>query len=437
VLALKAGVDIDMMADAYRKGLPRALEQGRVTIAEIDTSVRRVLRLKERLGLFDDPYRRGSTNESAATIAARRELARDVGRRAIVLLKNDRDTLPLTAPRRLAVIGPLADAAIEMRGPWWGAGEHGPHVDVLSGLRSNLPDTEIRHAPGVAINDDDDRGIKDAVALCDGADAVLLCLGESSTMSGEAASRAFPDPPGRQRALAEAAIERAHARGIPVVAILFSGRPLTIAWLAEKADAIVAAWFLGSEAGNAICDVLTGAVSPSGRTPISWPRTVGQAPIFFGERPSGRPMNPDDYYTSKYHDVPNTPLYPFGHGLGYGKFSYSNLRVTPDVVREHERIDVHVDLRNDGARRAEETVFLFTRDPVASVTRPLLELRSVAKITLAPGASGTVSLSFAASELRFPGADLSPLFEAGTLEILVGPNADRAQLLSATIELQD
>lgn len=437
VLALKAGVDIDMMADAYRKGLPIALEQGRVTIAEIDTCVRRVLRLKERLGLFNDPYRRGTTKESAQVLSARRALARDVSARAIVMLKNDGDTLPLRATsRRLAVIGPLADAAIEMRGPWWGAGEFGPHVDVVSGLRSNLPDTEIRHAPGVAINDADESGIKAAVALCDDADAVLLCLGESSTMSGEAASRACPDLPGRQRALAEAVIERAHALGKPVVAILFSGRPLTISWLAEQADAMLAAWFLGSEAGNAICDVLSGKVSPSGRTPISWPRTVGQAPLFFGQRPSGRPANPDDYYTSKYQDVANDPLYPFGHGLSYGQFRYANLQVSPGTVSERDRIEVRVDVRNDGAREAEETAFLFTRDPVASVTRPLLELKGFAKIRLQPGETGTVQMSLAASALCFLGADLSPVFEPGALDILVGPNADHAQLLRATIQLR-
>lgn len=437
VLALKAGVDIDMMADAYRKGLPLALEQGRVTMAEIDTSVRRVLRLKEQLGLFDDPYRRGATNESAAVLAARRQLARDVGARAIVMLKNADDTLPLNAAaRRLAVIGPLADAAIEMRGPWWGAGEFGPHVDVLDALRRNLADAEIHHAAGVAINDADESGIAAAVALCDDADAVLLCLGEGSTMSGEAASRACPDLPGHQRALAEAVIERAHALGKPVIAILFSGRPLTISWLDEQADAILAAWFPGTEAGNAICDVLTGAVSPSGRTPISWPRTVGQAPLFFGQRPSGRPANADDYYTSKYQDVVNDPLYPFGHGLGYGKFSCSNLRVTPDAVSESEQIEISVDVRNDGRHAGEQTVFLFTRDPVASVTRPLLELKAFGKIKLKPGESGSVNMSLAASALRFLGADLSPVFEAGELQILVGPNADHAQLLRATLQLR-
>lgn len=436
VLALKAGIDIDMMADAYRKGLPLALEQGRVTMDEIDRSVRRVLRLKQRLGLFDDPYRRGATPESAVALARRRQIAREVSARSIVLLKNENATLPLAAPRRLAVLGPLADAAAEMRGPWWGAGEHEPHVSVLSGLRATWPQAGIRFAAGVAIDDADDGGIAAAVALCDGADAVVLCLGERATMSGEAASRAYPELPGRQRTLAEAVLTAAQARGIRVIVVLFSGRPLVVPWLTARADALLAAWFLGTEAGNAIGDVLSGHVSPSGRTPISWPRALGQVPIFFGQRPSGRPADPKDFFTSKYLDVPNEPLYCFGHGLSYGRFSYADLRVTPDRATEDATFQIRVEVRNEGARAAQETVFLFTRDRLASVARPLLELKGFAKITLAPGETGTVALSLRAAELRFLGIDLEPVFEPGEVEILVGPCADRAQLLSTAIELQ-
>lgn len=435
VLALKAGVDIDMMANAYREGLPIALERGRVTIEEIDASVRRVLRLKEQLGLFDDPYRRGATPEPAAVVAERHALARDVGRRAIVMLKNERDTLPLAAAKALCVIGPLADASTEMKGPWWGAGEHEPAVSVLAGLRAALPQADIRHAPGVAIEGADDSGIEAAVALCDGVDAVLLCLGERATMSGEAASRATPALPGRQQALAEAVTARAHALGIPVVAILFSGRPLVVPWLSEHADALLAAWFLGAEAGHAIADVVTGRVSPSGRTPMSWPRAIGQVPICFGQRPTGRPMNPADHYTSKYHDVDNTPLYPFGHGLTYGRFCYDGLQVDPRRVREQDLLTIGVRLRNVGAREAEETVFLFVRDKLARVTRPLLELKGYAKLRLMPGETGWVKLELPAAELRYLGPDLQPVFEAGEVDILVGPSAEQTGLLRQTIEL--
>jgi len=436
VLALKAGVDIDMMADAYRKGLPVALEQGRVTIEEIDASVRRVLRLKEQLGLFDDPYRRGATLEPAQAITERRAVARDAARKAIVMLKNERDTLPLPASAKtLCVIGPLADASTEMKGPWWGAGEHEPAVTVLGGLRAALPQAEIRHAPGVAIESDDDSGIDAAVALCDGADAVLLCLGERATMSGEAASRATPALAGRQQALAEAVMARAKKLGIPVIAILFSGRPLVVPWLAGHADALLAAWFLGVEAGNAIADVVTGQASPGGRTPMSWPRAVGQVPVFFGQRPSGRPMNPADYFTSKYQDVDNSPLYAFGHGLSYGKFGYEELQVEQKRVSEQDTLKISIGLRNTGAREAEETVFLFARRKVSRVTRPLLELKGYAKLRLAPGETGSVRLELPAAELRYPGPDLQPLFEAGEVDILVGPSADASGLLRQTIEL--
>ncbi len=435
-LALKAGVDIDMMADAYRRGLPVALERGIVTMAEIEESVRRVLTLKERLGLFDDPYRRGATPESAAVVTHRRRLARSVGARAIVMLKNDREALPLAdSLRRLAVIGPLADAAGDMRGPWWGAAEVDGQISVVAGLRAVLPDATILHAPGVSIDSDDVSGIGAALELCASADAVLLCLGEAAVMSGEAASRAHLGLPGKQRQFAEAVFERAGSAQRPVIVILFSGRPLVVPWLIEQADAVLAAWFLGSEAGSAIGDVVTGRVSPSGRTPVTWPRAAGQIPIFFGERPSGRPADPKDHYTSKYLDVPNEPLFPFGHGLTYGRFALSNLRVTPAEAEDIDTLQIRVDVRNEGARAAEETVFLFTHDKVASVARPMLELKGVAKISLRPGEAGTVRLSLRAEDLRFLGRDLEPIFEPGEIEILVGPCADRSRLLAATVRL--
>ena len=435
--ALKAGVDIDMMSDAYRRGLPVALNRGLIVMEDIDESVWRVLRLKQRLGLFDDPYRRGATPESAAALAARRRLARTIGARAMVLLKNDSQTLPLApAPRRLAVIGPLADAAVEMGGPWAVAGEAQGYVGVLTALRQELPATEIRHAAGVGIQGDDRSGIAAALEACEGVDAILLCLGEAAAMSGEAASRADPDLPGQQRALAQAVFERARARNVRVIVILFSGRPLLVTWLAEQADALLAAWFLGSEAGNAVSDIVTGRRAPSGRTPITWPRALGQVPVFFAQRPSGRPFNPADHYTSRYLDVPNEPLYPFGHGLTYTHFKYANLRVTPDSVSESDTIEARVELSNIGACAGEETVLLFTHDKVASVAPPLLELKGYAKATLQPGETQTVTIELRASELRFLGPDLYSTFEPGEVEILVGPCADRTQLLLASVQLR-
>jgi beta-glucosidase len=436
VLALKAGVDIDMMADAYRHGLPVALKRGSISVAEIDESVRRVLILKERLGLFDDPYARGKTPESAAALTSRRHIARSIATRSIVMLKNAGETLPMASSvRRVAVLGPLADASAEMRGVWWGAAGPEGHVTVLAALRAALPHVEMLHAEGVAIEGADFNGIATGVNHCSKADAVILCLGEAAVMSGEASSRAHLGLPGIQRRLAEAVFEQAKRSSIPVIVILFSGRPLIVPWLVEKADAVLAAWFLGSEAGHALVDVLLGTQSPSGRTPVSWPRASGQVPIFFSERPSGRPFDSNDRFTSKYLDVANEPLFPFGYGLTYGRFELSNLRLSKGAIGIDDVVSIQVDVVNRGAREAQETVFLFVHDKLASVARPKLELKGFAKISLPPGGSGTVTLVLRGAELRFLGMDLEPVFEPGEVEILVGPCADRAQLLAANIQL--
>jgi len=406
-LALKAGVDIDMMSDAYRLGLPQALERNLVTMDEIDACVRRVLLLKERLGLFDDPYRRG--REGSGVTAQSRALARASAARSLVLLKNDGNVLPLAA-RKLALIGPLADAAGEMRGPWAGAGQPEDCISVLQGLTE--AGLDLRHAPGVAIDEDDVSGIPAALELCADADMVLLCLGEAALMSGEAASRAHLGLPGRQQDLADAVFEK--AQGKPVIVVLFSGRPLAVPRLVSQADAVLAAWFPGCEAGHAIADVLTGKISPSGRTPVSWPRAVGQIPIFFGMRPGGRPFNPDDYFTSHYSDVENTPLFPFGHGLSYGDFALSNLRIEPG-----DPLTVKLDVENRGAFAGEETLFLFLNQKKPGVTRPLLELKGFGKIALAPSERGTIALSL-------------PRIE-GRATLFVGPNAATDSLLSLSI----
>ena len=431
-LALNAGVDIDMMSGAYTRGLPEALERGLVTLAQIDAAVRRVLVMKERLGLFDDPYR-GLKEEGADVVAQRRQLARQAAAKSVVLLKNENAALPLKNVRRLAVIGPLADAGPEMRGPWAAAAKPEEQISLLAGLKAALPGVEIRHAAGTAIDGDDLSGIAAAASLCDGADAIILCLGERADMSGEANSRANPVLFGVQGHLSEAVFARAGRT--PVISILFSGRPLVVPRLAEKSTALLAAWFPGTEAGNGLADLLTGKVSPSAKTPVSWPRAVGQIPVFYGERKGGRPFNPGDHYTSHYLDMPNAPLFGFGHGLSYGAFSYSSVKLSAVTLKEAETLTVTVRLRNKGAQAAEETVFLFLHDPVASVTRPLLELKGFEKIALEPGAEGAVQFSLPGSALRFPGKDLKPVFEPGEVEILVGPSAEQARLLSARLML--
>ncbi|MCW5774000.1 MAG: glycoside hydrolase family 3 C-terminal domain-containing protein, partial [Rhodospirillaceae bacterium] len=331
-LALKAGVDIDMMATAYTRALPEALRRGLVEMGDIDTAVRRVLAFKARMGLFDDPYHRGMQPLDAEQIAAHRAAARDAARRSVVLLANRDGALPIAAPpKRLALIGPLADAADEMLGSWSGAGRGEDMVSYAAGLRRAWPDCVIDCLSGVEIDGADTAGIAAAAAAARKADRVILCLGEARWMSGEAGSRARPDLPARQAELAEAVF--AAAQGKPVVVVLTAGRPLLVPWLFEKAAAVLMAWQLGSEAGNALADIVTGRWNPSARLPLSWPVEVGQIPIFYSRLPTGRPRLPEFRYSSKYLDLPNEPLFAFGHGLSYTRFVYSNLGVSEGALR--------------------------------------------------------------------------------------------------------
>ncbi len=431
-LALKAGVDIDMMAHAYTRGLATALERGAVSIEDIDASVRRVLGLKERLGLFDDPYRRAAELPKGSQ-AAHRTAAREAARRSIVLLANRGNLLPIEqAPRRVAVLGPLGDAEEEMLGPWSGAGEAENMVSFLAGVRACWPESEITHATGVAVESDDEDGIEEALALARSADLVLLCLGETRFMSGEAGSRAMPGLPGRQMKLARAVL----ALDKPVVMTLSSGRPLLVPWLLERADTVLATWYLGSEAGHALADVITGRWNPSARLPVSWPHDVGQIPVFYARLPTGRPYDAEFRYSSKYLDMANEPLFPFGHGLSYTRFAYRNLKVSPHKLMPGDELTVEVEVVNEGERAGEETVLLFVRDLVASVSRPVLELKGFAKCLLSPGSSETVRLTLSTDELKFLGPDLKPRLEAGVFEIFVGPSADADGLLKAHVTLE-
>jgi beta-glucosidase len=421
-LALKAGIDIDMASDAYGQGLPEALQRGLISTKELDASVARVLRLKERLGLFDDPYRRGAAGHEAA---AARQLTREVARRAIVLLTNRGQVLPiLQGVRHIGVIGSLASASGEMLGPWPAAGRAEEAVSILAGLRTALPRCRIDSLP-------DTHGISDVIECCRAAELIILCLGEDASMSGEGGSRADLGLPGGQRALAEAAL----GTGKPVVALLTSGRPLTLPWLFERAGAVLATWFLGSEAGNAIADVLTGEFNPTGKLSVTWPRHVGQVPIFYGQRPSSRPAQADERLRSTYLDLPVTPQFPFAHGLSYSSFTLRNLRCAPLSVTAGASIEVCVLVRNESAVGGEATVFLFVRDPIASISRPVLELKGVRRIALEPGKEGSVSWQLPVSALTFVGADLGLVLEPGRFEIHVGQSADPGELLGCSIEV--
>jgi beta-glucosidase len=426
-LALKASVDIDMAGGVYISCLPEALARGLVGLEHIDAAVGRVLRLKQKLGLFDDPYRRVSSGEFSAQAMA--GLAADAARRSITLLAN-RDILPLPAnSRRIAVIGPLADAPAEMRGPWALAGSAEDCVTTVAGLRAALPQCEIVFDAGVDVDSSDGSRIAAACALAADADVIVLCLGERADMSGEAASRATPELPGRQRELAESAL----ATGVPVIVILFSGRPLMITWLAERARAVVGAWFLGDMAGQAIADVLTGRFNPTARLPISWPRETGQIPIFYSSRPTGRPADAADPFTSKYLDLSVEPLFPFGHGLSFSRVDLENLRLNRTEIRAQEWIKVEVDAINRGGVATEETIFLFVHDLVSTVARPLLELKAWAKVALDPSQSKVVAFTLSAESFRVLDQNFESVLEPGDFHIFVGLNADRKSLLEASL----
>jgi beta-glucosidase len=345
----------------------------------------------------------------------------------------DRDKLlPLKrAPRRVAVLGPLADAKEEMLGPWSGAGRFEDMVTFLTGIKDAWPQSEIMHATGVPIEGDDSSGIALALDMARASDLVILCLGEARWMSGEAGSRARPVLPGLQRDFAEAVF----ATGKPVIVLLSCGRPLAVTWLFERAGAVLLTWYLGSEAGHAAADVLSGKWNPSARLPVTWPVDIGQIPIFHNRLPTGRPFDAAFRYSSKYLDMPNEPLFSFGHGLSYADFTYQDLRVHPTELKRGGSLEIEVDVANDGDTVGEETVLLFTRDPVASVSRPMLELKGMAKLTLEPGKMQTVRLVLKTDDLTFLDHDLKPKLESGLIELFAGPAAREDKLLKSTVRV--
>ncbi|MGH1479342.1 MAG: glycoside hydrolase family 3 N-terminal domain-containing protein [Geminicoccales bacterium] len=432
--ALKAGVDIDLMGDAYITGLPDALKRGLVTMDDIDQAVMRILLLKESLGLFDDPYARGQEGFlSPLQVKAHENLAREAGKRSIVLLTNRDNILPLSIPpARLAVIGPLADNQEEMLGPWSIVGKGEDMVSILDGMKAAFPNSEILHNSGGEIKGAVDGDIAAAVDCASQADIVILCLGEEAIMSGEAASRATLDLPGRQAELARTILDLKK----PTIAVLSSGRQLLCPWLFERADAVVATWFLGSEAGHAIADVLSGRHNPSGRLPVSWPVDVGQIPIHYQPRPTGRHPDEEQRYSSKYLDLPFKPLFPFGHGLSYTTFEVGEVKATPKEVAQGDGIVVVATITNRGTVTGEDTILLFAHDPVASLARPAMELRGIAKVTLDPGESKPVRFALTTDDLTFLGQDLEPVLEAGDIVLMVGPTADTSSLKDVVIKVR-
>lgn len=418
-LGLRAGVDIDMCSGTYADHLDSLVRAGAVPHAELDDAVRRVLRLKLKLGLFSNPAARldAARETRLAGEPAHRGLARELARKSFVLLKNNRGTLPFSKGlRSIAVIGPLADSPRDMLGTWAVRGDPTYAVTVLEGVRRALPGATVYFARGCPVDTVDRRGFEEALRLARQSEAVLLCIGESEYMSGEAASRASLDIPGVQQELAEQVLKL----GKPTGVALFNGRPLTLGRLDSLAPAILECWAPGHEAGNAVADVLFGDYSPEGKLPVTFPRSVGQVPLYYNHKNTGRPPAAGEHWTSKYRDESWLPLYPFGYGLSYTTFGYTSLRLSADTLRGSDSITVSVGVRNDGKRAGTETVQLYVRDYVGSVTRPVKELKGFTKVTLGADESAVVSFVLRAADLRFWTLDLKFAAEEGRFAVMVG-----------------
>lgn len=421
--ALTAGTDMEMVSELYKNNLASLLKSGRISQEDIDTAVRRILRVKFQMGLFDNPYRYCSEERERKDIMslAHLDAARDMGRKSIVLLKNEQGLLPLKkGAGTLAVIGPLADDKRNPLGPWPGAGNFRNVVTVLEGIKkASGTSTRVLYAKGCAINDTDTSGIAAAASLARQADVVLLVVGESADMSGEAQSRSSIDLPGCQGQLVRAV----HAVGKPVVMVLMNGRPLAIPWEADHLPAILECWFLGLQSGNAIADVLFGEYNPSGKLPVSVPRSVGQIPIYYNHKNTGRPGVENAPYNSRYRDLAVSPLYPFGYGLSYTTFSYAGLEVEKNTLYIGDTLKASIVLKNTGSRPGEEVVQLYVRDEYGTVTRPVKELKSFSKVTLNAGQSTKVSFAVPVSDLAFTGQDMKRRVEPGSFKLFVGTDS--------------
>jgi beta-glucosidase len=425
VLALDASVDMDMVGGVFADDLKEAIAKDPARLKLLDEAVLRVLRVKEQLGLFDKPMQYHDVEREARELLAaeHRETARAVARQSIVLLKNDVKLLPLD-PNRLmtiAVIGQLATDGLSQLGSWRAQGKADDVVTILEGITAAAPkNLKILSAPGADPRNNDRTGIPAAVELAKSSDVAVLVIGEDFDMSGEARSRSSIELPPSQRELAMQVL----ATGKPVVVVLSNGRPLAIPEVAEKASAILETWMLGVEAGHAVSDVLFGKYSPAGRLPVAFPRATGAVPFNYAANATGRPADPDlAKDTVRYHDLPITPLYPFGHGLTYSEFRYKDLVQSVGEVDPGERIDISITVENIGGVASDEVVQLYVRDPVATVARPTLELRGFKRVELGAGASKRVTFSLTPEQFAFWGPRGQWLIEAGRIEFWIGASS--------------
>lgn len=440
--AVNAGVDMDMQGAVYMENLARSVTEGKVDTKRIDAAVKAILEMKYRLGLFEDPYRYADEAREKATIYKPEflEAARDVARKSIVLLKNKDNALPLAASAKsIAVIGPLGNSKEDMIGSWSAAGDRKTRpVTLFEGMQARAPKgTSVAYAKGASYDFDAEGktdGFAEAIALAQKSDVVIAAVGEHWNMTGEAASRTSLDLPGNQQAL----LEELKKTGKPLIVVLMSGRPNSITWADANADAILEAWYPGTMGGHAIADVLYGDYNPSAKLPVTFPRNVGQVPIHYDMKNTGRPIElgaPGAKYVSRYLDTPNTPLYPFGYGLSYTSFTYSPVTLDKAKVRPGEKLTASVTVTNSGARDGEEVVQLYVRDLVGSVTRPVKELKGFEKVMLKKGEKRTIRFTLTDANLAFTRQDMSWGSEPGQFKLWVGPSS--AEGSEAAFELTE
>jgi beta-glucosidase len=418
--SLTAGVEMDMVSGCYKESLLQLVQTGKVPVKTVDEAVRRILRIKFLLGLFDHPYADPQLEKSVMLAKAHLELARQMARESIVLLKNRGDLLPLSKKGlTVAVIGPLAERKGDLLGTWNCAGDSMQVVSVLQGIRAALgSDARIITAPGCEIDGSNGHLVPAAVAAAQKADVVIAVVGESAAMSGEASSRANLGLPGMQEELLKAlAVTKK-----PIVALLLAGRPLTIPWVAENIAAVVMAWHGGTQAGAAIADVLFGDYNPSGRLPVSWPRAAGQLPLYYNYKNTGRPTS-EEKFSSRYLDMLSSPQFVFGFGQSYTRFEYANLQLDKNEVGPAGQLQASVEVKNTGKLAGDEVVQLYIHDLAGSITRPVKELKGFKRIHLQPGQSQTVQFTLGPDELGFYNANNEFVTEPGRFFLWIGPNS--------------
>ena len=423
-LAVTAGCDMDMEGYCYVSSLEKLVREGVVSESLIVDAVRRILRLKFDLGLFDDPYRYCDAEREKAEIlsAEHRKVVREMACKSIVLLENREGILPLdNRCKNIGIVGPLADNPDDMLGSWCARGDGKDAIGILQGIKQAVgKGVRIRYAKGCEIEGDDRSGFSEAVQVAENSDVVIVCVGENRFMSGEAASRTRLTLPGVQRELLKAIKET----GKPIVLLLSNGRPLVLDWEKENIGTIVECWQLGSEAGNAIADVLFGKYNPSGKLTMSFPYNEGQIPVYYNAKSTGRPYVPNVRYVTRYLDCPNVSLYSFGYGLSYTRFEYGELKLDKDTMFPGEKLRIDVSVANVGNYDGEETVQLYIRDVCSKITRPEKELKGFKKVFLKKGERTDISFELSLADLEYVLADGSRESDPGLFEVFVGGNPD-------------